>query len=89
MIVLDATSAFLLSNIFTVTELVAIKILFLERLEVKRKKLDKHALYFVTPTRKNVDLIIGDFPQLTEEEAPQYRRIHILFTTFVDKNLLK
>lgn len=90
---MDNVSAFLLSNIFTITELVAIKIIYIEKLEVKRKKLDKHALYFISPTKTNIDLIIKDFPPQTnekdEKEIPQYRRIHILFTTFVDKGLLK
>ena len=45
-LVLDLHSAFLLSNIFSMTELVAMKVVYIEKMEVKRKKLDRHALYF-------------------------------------------
>ena len=89
MIVLDTTSAFLLSNILSINDLVSMKIIFIEKLEVERKKLDKHALYFITPSRINIDRIIKDFPVLKEQEVPQYRRIHLLFTTFVDRELIK
>jgi hypothetical protein len=33
---------------------VTMKILYIERLEVKRKKLDKHAVYFINPTKDNI-----------------------------------
>ena len=63
------------------------KIVYIERLEVKRKKLDRHALYFCEPTKENIQFLITDFPAGNEE--PQYRRIHLLFTTFVEKSILK
>lgn len=85
-LVLDLYSAFLLSNLFVLTDLVAMKIVYIERLEVKRKKMNHHAVYFVEATRDNGQLIIKDFPG---EGEPQYRRIHLLFTSFVDKPILK
>ena len=60
--VLDLHSAFLLSNMFSVTELVAMKIVYIERLEVKRKKLERHAVYFCEPTKENAHHLIADFP---------------------------
>jgi hypothetical protein len=69
------------------TELVAMGVVFVERLEVKRKRLDRHAIYFIEPSKQNVDLLLKDFPG--EPSQPQYRRIHILFTTFLEKGLLK
>ena len=63
------------------------KIVYIERLGLKRKKLDRHAVYFCEPTKENIQFIIADFPGGDVE--PQYRRIHILFTTFAEKSILK
>jgi hypothetical protein len=41
-----------------------LKIVFIERLEVKRKKLDKHALYFLHPSKPIIEALISDFPLL-------------------------
>lgn len=48
-------------------------------------------MYFVNPTKDNINLIINDFPLGNGEnhEVPQYKKIHILFTTFIDKSILK
>ena len=85
-LVTDIKTAFKISNLFKVPELVEMGIIFIERLEVKRKKLDYHALYFIEPTKSNVGFLLGDF---TTEEKPQYKKIHILFTTFIQKSLLR
>lgn len=49
-LVLDLVSARIISTLFSITELVDSKIVFIERLEVQRKPLEHHAIYFVSPT---------------------------------------
>lgn len=46
------------------------KILYLERLEMKRKKLDKHAVYFINPTKNNIELLANDFPNYDFNPEP-------------------
>jgi len=40
---------------------VAEKVTFIERLEVDRKRLDHHALYYLSSTESSVELLIKDF----------------------------
>ena len=84
---MDIKTAFKISNVLKVSELVEVGITFIERLEVKRKKLDYHAIYFIEPTKTNIGFLLADFPQ--NEEKPQYKKVHILFTTFIQKSLLR
>lgn len=46
-IILDAYTINLISNLFSVSELVGIGITIIERLDLKRKPLEMQALYFV------------------------------------------
>ena len=60
-IVLDKISANIVSHLFTITELVEIGIVFVETLEVNRKPLQHHALYFITPTQTSIRHMLKDF----------------------------
>jgi hypothetical protein len=60
-LVLDLPSARIISGLFSITELVEHGIVFIERLEVTRKPLDHHAIYFISPTEKSVDLMLSDY----------------------------
>jgi len=60
-IVLDISSAKFISKLMTMTELVDYGIVFVERLEVVRKKLEHHAIYFITPCELSIDLMLKDF----------------------------
>ena len=85
-LVIDPSTLVLISNLFKVAELVGKKVTFIERLDKDRKKLEHHALYFINPTVQNIDRLIKDFEN---KDKPQYRKVHILFTTFMDKSILK
>ncbi len=84
-LILDLEASIIISNYFKVTELVDLKINFLERLEVKRKRMtDLHGVYLMEPSRGNVKFLQQDY----SSDKPQYRKAHVLFTTFVPKSLL-
>lgn len=59
--ILDLSSAKVLSALFTITELVGHGVSFIERLEVERKSLPYHALYFITPRESSVLEMLKDY----------------------------
>lgn len=60
----NLSTALLISNLFKIPELVEMKIIYLERLEVKRKRMNTlHAIYFLTPTMKSIEMLKNDFPE--------------------------
>lgn len=81
-LVLDLASAKIISGLFTITQLVGQGIVFVERLEVVRKKLEHHTIYFITPTEQSIDAMLADFK---DEEEPQYRKAHVLLSSSLQK----
>jgi hypothetical protein len=85
-LVLDLESAKFISSLFTVTELVGQGIVFVERLEKVRKTLDHHAIYFITPFPQSIDFMLQDFK---DKDESRYRKAHVLFSSSLDRNLMK
>jgi len=67
-------------------ELMETGITAIEKLELKRKRFpNMHAIYFITPTNKSIDLLLEDFSFAN----PQYLKAHLFFTNRVPKDLMK
>lgn len=77
----------ILTHLFRLTEIVSMKVNYIERLDKKRKKLNQHALYFITPSQESVLMLSNDF--MDKKSEPQYRRVHVLFSSFLDQSNLK
>lgn len=85
-LVLDLESAKFISTLFTVTDLVGQGIVFVERLEKVRKTLDHHAIYFITPSQQSIDFMLADF---NHKHELRYRKAHVLFSSALDRSLMK
>lgn len=85
-LVLTASTALIISNLFSISELIDLGITFIERLEVVRKPLNYHAFYFVEPSHNVVERIIADYD--TESKA-LYCKVHILFSGSLERKLLR
>lgn len=59
--ILDLSSAKVVSSLFTMTELVGYGVSFIERLEVERKPLNFHALYLITPKESSILEMLKDY----------------------------
>lgn len=77
-VVVDDTTAKILSSFLTMTEVLKEGIFSVERLGTKRQKFPKYqALYFISPTQESCDKLAEDF---MDESKPQYSRVHIFFS---------
>ena len=76
LIIVDSYSAKILSNYTTMTDILNKGIFTVESIYKPRQKFIKyHAIYFISPTKKTVDLLKKDF-----EKKILYNKIHIFFT---------
>jgi syntaxin-binding protein 1 len=86
LIILDDNTSKILSSYVTMSDVLNKGIFSVEKLEIGRQKFPNYqALYFISPTRASIDLVLKDF----EDKAnPQYKRVHLFFSsTLMDSNL--
>eukprot|EP01126_Amoeba_proteus_P012105 TRINITY_DN14971_c0_g1_i1.p1 TRINITY_DN14971_c0_g1~~TRINITY_DN14971_c0_g1_i1.p1 ORF type:complete len:141 (-),score=19.38 TRINITY_DN14971_c0_g1_i1:152-574(-) len=78
-LVLDARTTLILDSALEMCKVTRHGIADIGRIDKKRMRLPKlDAVYFVTPTRTNVDLMIGDF---VNGDTFMYKRIHVYWTS--------
>ncbi len=86
-LVVDSTSVKYLSSCFKMSDILGSSIISIDKLELARPKFPKfQAIYFITPTKSSIDLILKDFQ---DENSPQYGKFHLFFTHNCEKNLLE
>ena len=86
-LVVDAYTKRLLSEFIAMPDLLDKGILGVEQIEFIRKPFKHiHALYFLRPTKENIDLIARDFPN---EDDRNYGYAHVVFNNFVREDIIK
>lgn len=86
-LVVDSISVKYLSSCFKMSDVLGSSIISIDKLELVRPKFPKfQAIYFITPTKKSIDLLLNDFK---DENSPQYGKFHLFFTSNCEKSLLE
>lgn len=76
-LIVDDYTTKLLSSYLTMSELLKTGIFSVEPLNIKRQAFPNYqAIYFVSPTKQNLELIVNEFQDLNK---PQYKCIHLYF----------
>jgi syntaxin-binding protein 1 len=94
MLVVDEKSIAVLNSFVQYTDLMEKGITGIERLELTRKRFPKmHAIYFISSSKKSIDLMADDFLQKPTEDgkkAPhvQYNFIHVIFYNGCSEEML-
>lgn len=82
-LVVDSISVKYLSSCFKMSDVLGSSIISIDKLELVRPKFPKfQAIYFITPTKKSIDLLLNDFK---DENSPQYGKFHLFFTSNCEK----
>ena len=77
-LILDEYTTKIISSFVTVSDVLNYGIFSIEKLENKRKKFPNYqAIYFISPIKSSVELILNDFKVKYD---PQYKKIHIIFS---------
>ncbi|CAK90839.1 unnamed protein product (macronuclear) [Paramecium tetraurelia] len=83
--ILDSTSAKILSSMMKLKDLIDMGVSTIEKLELQRKPYPKHdAFYFITPSDDSVNRLINDF-----KEQQMYRKINVIFSYNLPQRLLE
>lgn len=87
-LVVDNDALKVFSSCCQLFELVSIsRIYHIEKLEKVRKRYKKtDVIYFITPTKKSIDMVLADFP---DEIQYKYGAVHFCFTSHVSDDLMK
>jgi syntaxin-binding protein 1 len=84
-LILDPESLHLCSTLVKMNDLLKMGISIIEKLDVKRKKMEKYyGIYFVTPCQDTINYILEDF----SNDQVQYGKVHLYFTRKLSKELL-
>lgn len=93
MMVVDNESCKTLNSFVQYTDLMEKGIAGIERIELRRKCFPKmHAIYFINPTEKSIDMLNDDFDlskDKTKTKKRQYGYIHIIFTNTVSDEIFE
>lgn len=87
MMVVDEKSISVLNTFVQYTDLMEKGVAGIERLELQRKRFPKmHAIYFLSSSKRSIDLLAKDFEDLTK---PHYGFIHLIFYNGCSDDMLK
>uniref|UniRef100_A0A7N6AJI0 Syntaxin binding protein 3 n=1 Tax=Anabas testudineus TaxID=64144 RepID=A0A7N6AJI0_ANATE len=82
-LILDAFTTKLLSSCCKMSDLMSEKITIVENLDKNREPVpEMNAIYFMSPTAKCVDALIGDF-----KSKPKYKAAYVYFTDYLPDDL--
>lgn len=87
LLVVDTATVKIISSCLKMSDILGSGLIAIEKLELVRAKFPNYqALYFISPTKESINLVVKDF---IEESFPQYNKLHLFFSSKCPKENLE